>query len=154
MLIQELFKNQDAFHASTFMALHSDGKLHLGPVWDFDISSGNSGSGLSGVLEGWILKRRHWAGRLLQDPRFARQLDARWRELRAAGLKQNLHRAIDANVRELRGELNRNFTRWPVLHRRIWPNGAARGSHSAEVRHLRSWLDRRIAWIDRNVAKL
>ena len=70
---------------------------------------------------------------------------------RRRACSENLHAAIDANVRELRGELNRNFTRWPVLHRRIWPNGAARGSHSAEVRHLRSWLDRRIAWIDRNV---
>ena len=90
-------------------------------------------------------------GRLLQDPRFARGLSARWKELRAAGLQQNLHRAIDANVLELRGELERNFTRWPVLHRRLWPSAAARGSHGAEVRHLRSWLDRRIAWIDRNV---
>jgi hypothetical protein len=153
VLVQELFKNQDAFHASTFLALREDGKLHFGPVWDFDISSGNSGRGLSGVLEGWILERRHWAGRLLQDPGFARSMAARWRELRAAGLREDLHAAIDANVRELRGELNRNFTRWPVLHRRIWPNGAARGSHAAEVRHLRSWLDRRIAWIDRNVAR-
>jgi hypothetical protein len=154
VLLQELFKNQDAFHASTFAALREDGKLHFGPVWDFDISSGNSGRGLSGVLEGWLLKRRHWAGRMLQDPRFARGLAARWKQLREAGLQQDLHRAIDANVRALRGEINRNFTRWPVLQRRIWPNGAARGSHSAEVRHLRSWLDRRISWIDRNIERL
>jgi hypothetical protein len=152
VLLQELFKNQDAFLGSAFLALRGDGKLHFGPVWDFDLALGNTGRGASSRLEGWILARRHWAGRLLQDPRFARGLSARWKELRAAGLQQNLHRAIDANLVELRGEVGRNFTRWPVLHRRLWPSAAARGSHAAEIRHLRSWLDRRIAWIDRNVA--
>src|SRR5262245_479225 len=51
-IVQELFKNQDAFHASTFMALHDDGRLRLGPVWDFDISMGNSDYGPSAELRG------------------------------------------------------------------------------------------------------
>jgi hypothetical protein len=41
-----------------------------------------------------------------------------------------------------------------VLDRRIWPNPRARGSYGAEVRFLRSWLDRRIRWLDRNVGRL
>ena len=44
--------------------------------------------------------------------------------------------------------------RWPVLDRRVWPNPVARGSHRAEVRFPRSWLERRIRWIDRNVGRL
>ncbi len=52
-ILQELFKNQDAFHGSTFMALRADGKLHYGPVWDFDISIGNSDGKVSGPLPGW-----------------------------------------------------------------------------------------------------
>jgi hypothetical protein len=47
-----------------------------------------------------------------------------------------------------------NFRRWPVLDRRIWPNPRARGSYRAEVRALRSWLTRRIGWIDRNIGRL
>ena len=50
-LVTELFKNEDGFHASTFMALR-DGKLHLGPVWDYDISMGNSDYGPACRLEG------------------------------------------------------------------------------------------------------
>ena len=38
---------EDAFHASTYMALHADGRLRLGPLWDFDISMGNSDYGAS-----------------------------------------------------------------------------------------------------------
>ena len=152
VLLQELFKNQDAFLGSAFLALRGDGKLHFGPVWDFDLALGNTGRGASSRLEGWILEHRHWAGRLLQDPRFARGLAARWKELRAAGLQQNLH----ARDRRQRGRAARRAA--AQLHALAGPapppvaeRAPRRGSHAAEVRHLRSWLDRRIAWIDRNV---
>ena len=46
-------------------------------------------------------------------------------------------------------------TRSPSATTTSWPrNPAARGSHTAEVRHLRTWLKRRIAWIDRDVGRL
>jgi hypothetical protein len=149
VLLQELFKNQDAFLASTFLALREDGKLHFGPVWDFDIALGNAGSGLSQYSKGWILTHRHWAGRLLQDRRFARLVAARWRELRAAGLRRDVMRAIDGNQDKLRGSVGRNFRRWPILRTPVWPSKRARGSHAAEVRFLRRWMSRRIAWLDR-----
>jgi hypothetical protein len=73
----------------------------------------------------------------------------RWRELRAAGLRRDVLAEVARSRRELRGAVGRNFRRWPVLDRRIWPNPVARGSYRAEVRFLRRWLIRRIAWIDR-----
>ena len=152
-LVNELFKNEDGFHASTFMALR-DGRLHLGPVWDYDISMGNSDYGPSSRLEGWMLAHRDWAERLYRDRRFARRLAVRWRELRGAGLRRHVLAQTTRAQRELRGSIVPNFRRWPVLDRRVWPNPAARGSHTAEVRHLRGWLKRRIAWIDRNVGRL
>ena len=134
-LVSELFKNEDGFHASTFMALR-DGRLHLGPVWDYDISMGNSDYGPSSRLEGWMLARRDWAERLYRDRRFAQRLAARWRQLRRAGLRRHVLAETTRAQRELRGSI------------------VARGSHTAEVRHLRGWLKRRIGWIDRNVARL
>jgi hypothetical protein len=56
--------------------------------------------------------------------------------------------AVASSRRELRGAAGRNFRRWPVLDRRIWPNPVARGSFRAEVAHLRWWLVRRIEWLD------
>ena len=153
-LINELFKNQDAFHASTYMALRGDGRLHLGPVWDFDIAMGNSDYGPSRRLRGWMLARRDWAERLYRDRRFARGMAARWRELRARGLRRHVLRTVGRAERSLHDALGPNFRRWPVLDRRIWPNPAARGSYRAETRFLRSWLKRRIAWIDGNVGSL
>jgi len=147
-LLNELFKNEDGFHASTYMTL-VEGRLHLGPIWDFDISMGNSDYGPSRRLEGWMLARRDWAERLYHDQVFRRAMARRWRELRAAGLRRAVLATVERSRLELRGAAGRNFRRWPVLDRQIWPNPAARGSFRAEVRFLRSWLNRRIAWLDR-----
>jgi len=78
----------------------------------------------------------------------------RWRDLRRAGLQRRVLRTVDRSRAELHGALERNFRRWPVLDQRIWPNPVARGSYEAELRFLRGWLKRRIAWIDRNVERL
>lgn len=154
VLLNELFKNQDAFHASTYMALQADGKLRLGPVWDFDISMGNSDYGPSSRLRGWMLTQRDWAERLYRDRGFTQRMVERWRELRAAGLRRDILAAVDRSRSRLHGHVTRNFARWPVLDRRIWPNPRARGSYRAELRFLRSWLNRRIGWIDRNIGRL
>jgi hypothetical protein len=148
VLLNELFKNQDAFHASTYMALGSGGRLRLGPIWDFDISMGNSDYGPSRFLRGWMLSRRDWAERLYRDRAFRAAMARRWRELRAQGLRRHVLAAVESSRLELRAAAGRNFRRWPVLHRRIWPNPVARGSFRAEVRFLRGWLGRRITWLD------
>jgi hypothetical protein len=153
-LLNELFKNQDGFHASTYMAQHEDGRLRLGPVWDFDIAMGNSDYGPSRRLRGWMLAGRDWAERLYRDRRFTRRMASRWRELRRAGLRRHVLATVERSRTDLHGAVGRNFRRWPVLDRRIWPNPRARGSYVAEVRFLRGWLHRRIAWIDRNIGRL
>jgi hypothetical protein len=151
VLLQELLRNQDAFHASTYMVLGGDGRLRLGPVWDFDIGMGNGDYGITRRLEGWTVRERDWAERLLRDPGFAAAMRTRWHALRAAGLRDLVHASIDRNVRDLEGSVAGNFRRWPVLDRRIWPNPRALGTHGAEVRFLRGWFDRRIGWLDANL---
>jgi hypothetical protein len=153
VLIQELFKNQDAFHASTYMTLDG-GRLRLGPVWDFDISMGNSDYGPSRRLQGWMLEQRDWAERLYRDRRFTARMAARWAEWRRDGLRRHVLSTVSRSERALHGAIGRNFARWPVLDQRIWPNPRARGSYRAETRFLRSWLKRRIGWIDRNIRRL
>ena len=152
VLIQELFRNADAFHASTFL-VEEDGRLALGPVWDFDLSTGNSTSGRSRAVRGWGTTRRDWSEKLWDDRAFRGELRRRWRELQDRGLRGRVLGAVDGAQGELRGSTGRNFRRWPILDRRVWQNPAARGSHAAEVRYLRSWLDRRMAWMDRALGR-
>jgi hypothetical protein len=153
-LLNELFKNEDGFHASTYMALHGDGRLRLGPLWDLDIAMGNSSYGPSRRLAGWMLAERDWAERLYRDRTFTRAMARRWRELRRAGLRREVGAIVTRSRAALRGEVRRNFRRWPVLDEVVWPNPVARGTYGAELRFLRTWLNRRITWIDRNIGRL
>ncbi len=147
-LLNELFKNEDAFHASTYMSLHADGRLRLGPLWDFDISMGNSTYGPSRLLRGWMLEYRDWAEKMYNDRSFIKRMGNRWRALRADGLRGKVMRLINGNYRQLRGPARSHFRRWPVLNTVLWPAPTARGSYRAEVRALRSWVDRRMDWLD------
>ena len=110
---------------------------------------GNSTFGTSRFVRGWWTRDRDWAERLWRDPAFRGDLGRRWRKLRAEGLPAAVLASVDATAALLRPAAGRNFRRWPVLNRRVYQNPAARGSFRAEVRFLRSWLSRRMAWIDR-----
>lgn len=149
-LVQELFRNVDAFHASTFLVKESGQRLRFHPVWDFDLSTGNARQGKSESTVGWSTRARPWISRLWRDCAFRAGLGARWRELQAGGLRRDLLGRLDGYRRVLeRGPAGRNFARWPTLDERLWQSPRARGSYGAEVRYLRGWLTRRMDWMDR-----
>jgi CotH kinase protein len=155
VLLQELFGNQDAFHASTYFHRPPGGPIVLGPIWDFDIAMGNTTLDSFRTPPGWHLGSRPYVERLYRDRRFVRAMASRWRQLRRAGLRGRLRAMIASDARQLRGPQARNFRRWQILGRYVWPNpvdprtGRYRPSWKAEVAYLRRWLNARIAWIDR-----
>jgi hypothetical protein len=148
VLLNELFKNQDAFYSSTYVHLRTDGKLAMGPVWDFDLSTGNTVEPSISAPEGWLLADRPWAGALLADPDFRTALAARWHVLRTGGLIEDLQRGIDRRAALLRAPARRNFARWRTLGRPVFRNQPVPGTHAAAVTALKDWIARRAAWID------
>jgi hypothetical protein len=144
LLVNELFKNQDAMEASTYIT--GEGRrLRFGPVWDFDFSSGNSKRAPSRFLNGWMASERPWAERLYADRAFQRHMARRWAQLRRAGLRAWLLKSVDAHARSLAPAARRDSRRWRATADR------PAGTYAAHVRRLRSWLDRRIAWLDGNL---
>jgi CotH kinase protein/VTC domain len=148
VLLNELFRNHDVFLSSTYLHLREDGKLAMGPVWDFDMSAGNVKEQGLAPPEGWHLYDRPWSGALLADPGFQAALAARWRTLRAGGLIEAMQVTIDRRARVLRAPARRNFARWRTLDRPVFTNQAVHGSHAAAVAALKDWIARRAAWID------
>jgi CotH protein/VTC domain-containing protein len=148
VLHAELLGNQDTFHASTFVYLRRDGRLAMGPVWDFDLSAGNVVEPVLARADGWMLANRPWAAALHADPAFRAALAVRWRDVRARGLVEALQRAIDRHARALRAPARRNFTRWPTLGTQVFRNQVVQPSHAAAVAALKDWLVRRSAWMD------
>ncbi|MBD0330348.1 MAG: CotH kinase family protein [Thermoleophilia bacterium] len=160
VLLQELFKNQDALITSVFVAKGARTRLRLGPIWDFDLAMGNAYFYPAGVLEGWMLRSRPWASRLYRDPAFAAAMAARWRQLRSERLIERMLAFVDANARALEQPQRRNFRRWRILGSYVWPNsvdpatGQYPPTYAAEVRLLKNWLRRRAAWLDRNIGSV
>jgi hypothetical protein len=154
-LLQELFNNPDAFHGSTYFHRPPDGRILLGPLWDLDIAMGNHRVDRFRTARGWHIGGRPYIERLYRDRRFIRAMADRWRELSAAGLRRRVRAAISAKARTLRGPQVRNFRRWRILGRYVWPNpvdprtGGYRRTWKAEVAYLRRWLDARISWMNR-----
>ncbi len=58
---------------------------------------------------------------------------------------------IDAAKDQLRGAVDRNFERWPVLGEYVWPNDEGsedRDDWAEEVDYLEAWVLDRLAWLD------
>lgn len=166
MIVSELTRNIDAYRLSTFLFKDKDsngGKLHLGPVWDFNIAFGNAnycqGENTSNFVylfedycPGDEFSVPFWWRKLMQDEFFLGRLKCRWKELRLGALHtDSLHQKIDNYESLLQESSSRNFDRWNILNEHVWPNAIVSGSYVSEVDYLRSFIEDRTAWLDVNI---
>lgn len=146
-LVNELFKNNDAvFFSSVFMYKDRYGKLAMGPVWDFDIAAGNIDFKGNDDPKGWWVRKVRWFTRLFEDPSFEKKVRQRWIEMEDE--IHGLPAFIDMQAKRLEQSQRRNFQRWDILDKVVWPNPPARGSYQAEVQYLKEWLAERGRWMD------
>jgi hypothetical protein len=143
-LVQELFKNSDG-PLSNFMYINGVGhrrRLHMGPLWDFDISAGICSSLSLGFYDDQVIIMglfNLWYRNLLEIPEFREAVTIRWNQMRRAEIPQMLWR-ISSVADNYRSEFERNFTRHPSHN--------THGSFTNNVRFLQRWLNSRIEWLD------
>ena len=171
-LISELVKNKDAYYASIFMYKdkdNNDPKLHLGPVWDINLSMGNNYDDAVRSPEGWrfeiplstwelnnsILNGPFWFNMLWEDSQFREMFKQRWISERNNILSnQNIINLINQLSEELSGAVDRNFTRWEILGIPVWPmtyydhTNYVLDTYDDEVQYLKDWITERLVWID------
>jgi len=148
-LIEELADNSDAndYSSDYLYKPRSDPKFYRGPVWDMDITFGNSENpGNVDPTQPWVAVQSLWYRRLFQDPAFVALVKARWQAERANALA--LLPYLDSRQAALESVQANNFARWPNLGEKVWPNPVARGSFDAEVAAMKAWLTARIAYMD------
>jgi len=161
-ILSEFAKNIDAYRISFFMFKDRDskgGKLHAGPIWDFNLSFGKTWYPEDTYrVDKWEIdhniykpddwpKVPFWWERLGHDPEFGRQVETRYRELRNDMLQlNNLYNRIDLLVDTLAEARVRNFQRWPET--------ANEHSYEQEILMLKQWIVDRIHWIEENLGKL
>ena len=155
-IINELFKNTDGFRNSTYMYKDRDAKLKMGPVWDFNLSMGNTVFYYGWETDNWLIDTNpvpFWWGRLLADENFKQRLVERWRTLRKDELSTSeLLDEIDRTAEYLSEAQRRNFQRWPVLGRRIFGNPrSGPPTYEQEIQELKTWLQARLKWMDAHI---
>lgn len=161
-ILIELSRNVDGYRLSTF--LHKDrddvdSKIHMGPVWDYDIAFGNadyyeafqiSGWNYSTMADGWGTP--FWWARFLNDPYFTNNLKCRWNFLREGILSNDqINNRIDAYIDTIGTAHVRNFTQWPIHGTWVWPNHYVGNNYPEDVTYLKNWIMSRISWLDGHI---
>jgi hypothetical protein len=167
-LITEGLKEMDGYRKSTYMYKDRDSRMVMGPLWDWNISMGNTRIGRmpnSCEPTGWyyedLLKygsngeERYlngWYTRLFEDPAFSERYRERWWELRRGALES---RHIENVMRKYAAELDeaqrRNYERWPELGKRRTFNCVAFNTYEEEVEYMIDWTLERLEWVDKQL---
>ncbi len=156
-IVNEISRNIDAYIKSTFLYKDKDsknGKITMGPVWDFNIAYGNADYRDGYLTDGFSynVNNATWYKQLMQDTTFTNQLHKRWFELRNdLLLKENIFYIIDSLSNHLSEPQERNFDKWPVLGKKVWPNYYVGKNYNDEINYLKDWISKRIDWIDKNI---
>lgn len=161
-LLNELSGNPDAYRLSTYLHKDKEGKLNMGPIWDFNIAFGNDGRSST---DQWIylyndnypedlwLIPFYWE-KLTQDETFQKAVKARWNELKNSTFSEtSLHTKIDGYIAELEAgdAINRNYERWDVLGDELIFNSFVGETYQDEIDYLKGWISDRISWMDQQI---
>ncbi|HZN66040.1 MAG TPA: CotH kinase family protein, partial [Tepidisphaeraceae bacterium] len=170
-IMVELTKNIDGFRISTYYHKDRNGKIKMGPVWDYNLSLGNADYNNGGSPTGWyndLLSDNDYRyfRRLFQDPAFRQRYQDRWQELRRDVLSTP---RLMADVDELTSLLSdnngnypvgnsptqvsnnpvvRHYKKWAHLANDTWPNYYVDPSWINHVNWMKNWLQQRLAWWD------
>ena len=153
-ILNMLGKNPDAFIVSAYYFKDRAGLLNAGPVWDLDLTLGNT----SDTWGERTLRPDHWGpgvsdflfdrapyGWLFQHREFARAYWQRWSTLLATTLTPAaIHELLDRYHEQLSEAEPRNRARWPEAAPHY-------GSFEAELEMLEAWLGARLHWIQTQV---
>jgi hypothetical protein len=157
-IIIELTKNIDGFRLSTYYYKDRNGKLVMGPIWDYDLSLGNANYNDGWNATGWYNRLLsdtdypYWR-RLFEDPEFKLRYADRWYGLRRGLFTTGRLLGIVEEYATLLDEpAARNYARWPTLGIAVWPNWFIAKTYREEITWMGGWLANRLTWMDSQIA--
>lgn len=151
-LINEFTKNHDAkMQLSVYLLFNpSDKKFYFGPIWDFDISSGNINYDGCEKTSGLWIADANWVKQILKSTEVKNMIKFRWNETKEILLNQ-INTYIPLRAEKLSKAQEWNFKAWRILDIHIWPNAVVPGTYEGEVEYLIDWLNQRWQWFDNTI---
>ena len=173
IIVNEVSKNVDGYRLSAFMYKDRDsrnGKLTMGPVWDYNLAFGNADYYTAYNPAGFILEYflndeefhqsdqfqvPFWWRQLMNDPLFKNRLYKRYWELRQQELDVGrILTYINSTANLLEEAQQRNFQKWEIFGMYVWPNAYIGVNYEDEMDYLKSWIQDRIEWLDDNIYQI
>ncbi len=136
-ILNVLTKNGDGMLISMFPWKGDDGKLRMGPAWDYNWSSYYiAGSATTSLMH---RSDRLWYGRLFADPDFKQRYIDRWWTLRAGPMSnEGILAVIDDQIAD-------------ITPAKALLNGlASEAEWLSRLQRMKDWLTTRADWIDSN----
>lgn len=161
-IINEFFQNYDATMYSTYFHKDIRGKIHIGPVWDFN----NAFDNYMDIVHdgtGFELHERTWYFMLTKDEAFVNAIIKRYKTLRKTALSEEyLINYIDETAAFLGDARHRNFKVWgysfdpsKLTYRSLLqPYERNIKSYDEAIAQLKSFIKTRGNWMDRNIETL
>lgn len=160
-LINEISKNVDGYRLSTYFNKQRNslgGKIHMGPVWDYNLAWNNADYCNAQNYTGWALQITNycqadipfWFGRMLQDTNYTNNMRCRYEHLRSTLLDTtSLFSYIDSMAFYLDEAQQRHYETWPILGVYVWPNPQPLPTtYAGEIESLKIWIKNRLNWMD------
>jgi len=158
-IVNEVFKNVDSGYSSVYFHKDKDGLLKMGPVWDFDISSGVPGyvsEDLRGPVGWWTPRedKNIFFYYLMQYPSFQENLKARWNEVYEDSIIVVLDEIISVSDEITQSRYN-NFELWDIIGKEEdWytsPEVYALKTYDEQLWFLYDYLKIRIEWLNTEI---
>ena len=168
-IVGEVSRNVDTYKKSAFFykdRADIDGRLHAGPVWDFDWAWKNinecmvdstDGSGwtykISSVCRSWPVPPG-WMVKLLQDTTFTNELHTRYSLLRKTMLSGEYFSHYIDSIHTLVNEAQvRHYQKWPILGKNVGAPevDAQPTTYAGEITKFKNWISTRLTWLDANM---
>ena len=148
-IVHEIMKTVDVGNTSFYIFKNKDGLLKAGPLWDFDISSGNCDYAEMGHDVLWAYSENPWYKALLDNINEFRQRVSNYLENNYASILDCINDSLNYML-ERSNSFNRNFEKWEILGQYVWPNGpeiVEITTWEGQVEYLHEWVTNSLNYI-------
>ncbi|MBR5366137.1 MAG: CotH kinase family protein [Clostridia bacterium] len=150
-IANELVKNYDSGFTTSCYCFAKDGKIYMGPCWDYDTCMGNQIVATCVDPIGYHVSTSQynpWYQNLMADEDFTEALHARWTQLVDDGVIDAFMQMIDDQVENIAAsEKMDHKTFRDALQYTGLRGGMSLYKYDQEVEYLKDWLTKRIAWL-------
>ena len=150
-IVHELFNCVDVGMTSFYLYKNAGGKLFAGPVWDFDVSSGNCDyvNNANNVHYLYAKNANVWYRKLLAFDEF-NDLVAELLQTSKEAINAKINELVEYQLEYIKNN-EANFEVWPIMGIYVWPNPQELveiNTFEGQVLFLKNWLQQKLSYME------